>query len=409
MLSRVIAPAAAFTASAALALVPLFAMNATIPSADFPELFFVCASLWMFWLACRRERNFGLLVGAGVAAALAFSAHEVSLALIFFYGLLFLRGYAIPRRRYWIMALGFVAVLGIETAYYWAAVGDPAYRFRHFIRGAGYRDRADVGMFEFTPGGTLHVWDPIDPALMLFTHMHQFGVLALLSLPGLWWALRPSASGPTEAHRTARLLAGLGLVWLLFATFTLTNQQVLPRYYCVTAYCLCVVAALWIWETQRRTRPRFVAVYGVVFALAGITGIVASNTNPRFGERALAEYLTQSTGPVYTDPLTADKTRWYCRWKNVDCGRIVAEPPPSGAVYFYNPKNADHANRLVKPDRVAMFKPAHGWSEILRREEPQRALVVALAQLGVIGLLPQRIRQKLTQPNPPVAVYRVAS
>src|SRR5262249_36615909 len=120
---------AATTACVVMSTLPLFALKATIPGADMPELFFVASSIWLFFLACGRERRFWLLLAAGICSGLAFSAHEISSALVLCYGVLFLAGFAIPRREYWIMAIGFLAVVAIEAAYYAIVAGDPLRRF----------------------------------------------------------------------------------------------------------------------------------------------------------------------------------------------------------------------------------------------------------------------------------------
>jgi 4-amino-4-deoxy-L-arabinose transferase-like glycosyltransferase len=409
MLSRVLPPAPAFVASAGMVAIPLFAVSATIPNADLPELFFVVSSFWMFWLATQRERRGYLLILSGVSAALAFSAHEVSVALVLFYGILFMVGYGMPRRMYWIMAIGFLAVLLGEALYYLLATGDPLYRFELSVKGAGVRDRTEVGFLQFSRSGTLHVWEPIDPLIMLFTHQHQFSLLGFFTLPALWWTFFGPKPPSVEAGFTVRLLAGLGTVWLVFSALALTNQQLLPRYYTVSAYCFYLTAAMWFVLALWPRYPK--SVIGLAFAsvLVGLIGIYVSNSNPRFGERTLVRYLSETHGLVYTDPMTAEKSHWYCRWAKLDCGRIVAGPPPPGGIYFYNPKNADHANRLMKPDEVALYQPKPDWQLLWRVEEPRKWPSAALENISAFDLVPERISRRLSQPNAPVVLYQAVS
>lgn len=406
MLSRVMGEWPALAATVPMATLPLFAVYATIPSADFPELFFVAGSFWAFWIAGQVERRFWLLILAGISAALAFSAHEVMAALLLYYGVLFILGYAIPRRQYWVMAIGFLAVLAAEAAYYWIAAGNPLHRFELLRHGVSIRDRAEVGFLQISSSGTLHVWDPIDPIVMLFTK-HDFGLLAFFAIPALWWAFFGRTTTSTQARSTARLIGGLGVVWIGFCAGALTNYQLLPRYYMVAAYCLYVTTAIWAVSELWQRRPMLVAFGGLAFVVVGVGGILLANKNPRFGERELVLYLVSSNEPVHTDPMTREKIHWYCRWARVDCARVQSTPPSVGVIYFFNPKNATRPNRLVSADDLAKYQPKPTWREVWRREEPRRWLGTVLTRSGIAHLLPNQLMQKLDGSNLPVVVYRV--
>jgi len=145
MLTRLIGAVPALVASCVMVTVPLLALKATIASADVPELFFVASSFWLFLIASQRERKIRLLLAAGVCAGLAFSAHEITVALLLYYGVLFLVGYGIPRREYWMMAIGFLAVIAVESLYYDVVTGNPLHRFALLLGGAVLSDRIDVG------------------------------------------------------------------------------------------------------------------------------------------------------------------------------------------------------------------------------------------------------------------------
>ena len=101
----------------------------------------------------------------------------------------------------------------------------------------------------------------------------------------------------------------------------------LPRYYMLTAYTLLLVCAIWL-AIGVRPQRRWLAIG--IFAgilLINLLGISLDNKNPRFAEKALVDYLKQSQGPVYTDPLTAHNAHWFCRWAKVDCTRLVTDVP----------------------------------------------------------------------------------
>ena len=115
--------------------------------------------VWLFWLASQRQRRRLLLFAAGGSAGLAFLAHETAVALPLFYGLLFALGVTLPRRRYWLMAGGFLAVAGLECLYFWAVAGDPLHRIA-LAAGAAVSaaDRVGVLASASAAGGALHVW-----------------------------------------------------------------------------------------------------------------------------------------------------------------------------------------------------------------------------------------------------------
>lgn len=408
-LSRLTGAIPATVACAIMCTVPLLALKSTTPSADLPELFFVAASFWLFWMAIQRERRFWMLISAGACAAFAFSAHETAVALLLFYGVLFLVGFGISRREYWVMAIGFLAIVGLESAYYALVAGDPFHRLSMLFRAVsgGGGDRVEVGFLEFAAGGTLHVSVYLDPLLMFF-FKQEFALLGIVAVPALWWGWVTMRGDRTLPVVTARLLAILGVVWFLFAAIWLRNLILLPRYYMVTAYCLFVVVAIWA-STDVWRRRRILAIVGsALFVLANLAAIYVDNRNPRFAERALVEYLGVSSGPVYTDPLTAHNADWFCRWAKQDCTRVKAGPPEPNRAYFYNPRNADRPTRLVRPEEVRLFQPSARWHEVWRKEESNKVTGMIVETLGLARLLPARFVSKLNRPNPDVKVFRAS-
>ena len=209
MLRNLVGNPAALLACIALVTTPLFALKATIPCADIPELFFVVLSFWLFWQATSAQKQGALLLASGISAGLAFSAHELTTALILFYGVLFLRAYRIPRRAYLWIALGFTLVILVEGAYYWIFAGNPAHRFMLLFQAAAVHDRVQVGLFQIAAGGTIHIWEPIDPLIMLLTH-HEFGLLGWASIPAIWWLLINRSQDQSKPVALARLALGLG-------------------------------------------------------------------------------------------------------------------------------------------------------------------------------------------------------
>jgi len=406
MLARTIGHPAALVTSAILVTMPIFAIHSTIPCADLPELFYVTTSFWLFWLACQSENRLWLLLLAGISAAFAFSAHELTLGLLLFYGILFVLGFGIKRNEYWLMALGFLTIIGIECAYYWVMTGDPLYRFTLLLQGAALQDRMEVGLLQIADSGTLHVWTPIDPVLMFFTN-HYFGLLGFLMIPAFWWALIEDRHRQSLPLILARLLLCLGIVWFLFAAIELRNIKLLPRYYMVPAYCFFVVSAIWIYIKIWPQRRKLATVGTIVFAVINLGLISLNNKNPRFGERALVSYLRSSDGFIYTDPLTAHNAKFFCRWELQNCARILTTPPVPGSTFFYNQIRADRPNRFVSADKVKLYTANKQWQEIWKKQTPRKASAVLAEKMGVISLLPQALVPKLEGPNTAVFIYKL--
>lgn len=406
MLSNILGRLAAFVACGTLLSLPLFALKATIPCADIPELFFVVLSFWLFWQACFSTKRVVLLLISGIAAGLAFSAHELTAALILFYGVLFLRGYKLHRREYLWMAVGFLLVTVAEGLYYWIAAGNPAHRFMVLLQATTVQDRVNVGFLEIAAGGTLHIWGPIDPIVMLLSH-HDFGVLGWLSIPAVFWLLVYQRKTISRPVALARLALGLGTIWCVVSAVLLREMILLPRYYMVTAYCLFIVCAVWIsvglWPRSRKLTIGMV----IIVLVANLLSILVDNKNPKFSERALVGYLKQTQGLIYTDPLTAHNSYWYCRWEHVDCSRIVPESPKNGDLYFWNPKNTNSPTRFVQETELEKYRPRKSWEPIWSNSESPGPIANVLQWGGLAKIVPTGIWNRLSQPNPTVKIYRV--
>lgn len=399
----------AFLTCLVMATIPLFALKGTIINADIPELFFVIVSFWLFVYATKTAKKYWVLFVSGVSAGLAFGAHEVSVALLVFYGFLFLAAYGIRRVQYWIMAGGFLSVLLFEAAYYWFAVGNPLYRFHLLLtQGAQVSDRGSTPIGAVASGGTLHLADVLDPILMLFTK-HDFGALSYVAIPVLFWFFAKSRRYE-EKTQIIWLMLGLALTWFLFCAIALSHLILLPRYYMVTVYFLAVVVALWFSRVKETSTgmQRVAMQTGLVgFVFINLACIHVDNKNPRFGERQLVEHLALTHGIVYTDPRTASDTKWFCRWAHVDYERVKSTIPPPGAIFFYNPKNADAPNEFMPASDVQHYQPRTAWSETERYTEPPRPLGRFVIAVGADKYLPSGIVRKLVQPNPTVYLYQV--
>ena len=237
--------------------------------------------------------------------------------------------------------------------------------------------------------------DYIDPVVMFFTR-HDLALLGFAAVPALWWACVAARKHHSLALTVARTMAVVGAVWMVYAGIQLRNAIVLPRYYSVTAYCLWVIVALWVYFAIWPSRPRLVIAGVALCVLVNVTAIYVDNRNPMFGVRALVDYLAVSAGPVRTDPMTAHNAQWYCRWAKADCSRVIAGVPEQGGAYFYDPRYADAPNRFVPPPQARLYGVHENWPMIWSKEEPRKVSGVILERVGLDGFLPAGVRKKWT-------------
>lgn len=401
----------AFLTSLFLASIPLFALKSTIPSADLPELFYCTASFWLFVAASEREDRVLRLLISGAMASLAFMSHETAAALLLSYGILFLLGLIMPRRDYFIMAAGFLLMLAVECSYYGVVSGDPLHRY-HLTFGAAISDgdRMPVPPLHFDDSGNFHVNRFIDPIIMLLTKQ-EFCLLFYLVIPAVIWAAIPARCVRRlngDAKSLAWLLALVGIVWSVFAFVVLMKLKLLPRYYMVPTYFFAVATALWFREMIYPKYPRCTVAILTIAVAVNFIGIAVDNKNPLEGERALIQYLTNSSGPVYVDPLTGHRAGYLCRFAHQDCKRIIAGPPVAGGVFFHNPKNVIGPNRFIKtPADAVPYTPRPEWQQVWSKT----ASVKLFARLPFIEafrlVIPAPIFSKLVNSGPGVNVYRL--
>lgn len=402
---RIAGKAAALTAASLILTLPLFAIASSLANADLPEVFYTGLSLWLFLGAPERDGSTAFLLGAGMAAGLAIVTRETALPLILVYGVLFLLGFGIQRKRYWIMAVGFWIVVGGEMLYYWLAAGNPLYRYEIDLIGATGNDRPVAPSDALDTSGALRIAGLIDPVVMLFERI-DFGLLYYLSIPAIvWvWAYRRRAD---ISSRSARMMLIMFAASFGFAAVALKQYALLPRYYSTATFAMAIVIAAWFgqkfWPHSRRLGAMLLAVMiGFNFL-----GLVLVNKNPMFGTRALISYLSTSDVPVvYVNPATAFRGKDLFQWAGLT-SRVRSAIPKVGDLYFFDPKMFD----LVWPKEVAAqresFRPRPNWQVVWRGEEPQRCAGRAIEWLGLDRFIPEVILVKLNRPNPTVTIYRV--
>jgi hypothetical protein len=154
------------------------------------------------------------LLFAGVAAGLAFVSRETSVALILFYGILFLIGFCMPRQYYFIMGAGFLTVIGSEMLFYLANGRSLLYRLTISLQHDTVNRAAQNTGSLFDTAGNIIISAVFDPLFMMLLN-HNFGIIFWLFVPATICVFR-------DKHLTAELrqllliLSGLSLTWYSF-------------------------------------------------------------------------------------------------------------------------------------------------------------------------------------------------
>jgi len=168
--------------------VPLVTLSSSTAEIDIQECLFCVISILSFDHATRKDRVWYLLF-AGVAAGLAFVSRETSVALILFYGILFLIGYRIPRQYYFIMGAGFFAVIGSEMLFYLVNGRSLLYRLAISLHHDSVNRAAQNTGFLFDSAGNITIGPIFDPLFMMLFN-HNFGIIFWLFVPATIWVFR---------------------------------------------------------------------------------------------------------------------------------------------------------------------------------------------------------------------------
>ena len=408
----------------ALGTLPLLALASTTVVPDFAEVFFCLLSLSLFFEATRsEERRNLLLILAGIAAGFSWLTRETVVFFLLTYGVLFIVGFGMPRRLYFLVAAGFLAVVGVEFAYFAVMTGNPLYRINSdlsthlgvdVIHGGKPTEGLEhaIGRVEgemygpLSRTGSLSVNRFLDPILVILA-THEFMFLYYLAVPAAAWAAGKRLFSGTQGSFLG-IFGIAGLVWF-GCLYLQIGMTLLPRYYMLPTVVLVMVFSAWL-RTFLWPRSRILTVATLLFLLTtNLAGIYVDNKDPIFGERSLIEFLRQTDEVVRTDPETARRGGFLFDIAGVR-DRVVAGPPEPGKLYFYNPAYVTFA--LMSLDRQARLRemtpylPQEGWPIVWHKEPERRWIGDAIDSLGVTRFLPKEIYRRLVQPHFPVTVYR---
>lgn len=390
-------------AAGLMAVTPLFPATASTASVDIVELLFAVLSLMAFDAATRAARPVRHLLLAGALAALAWQSRETTLALLLAYGVLFLfgfgAGFGLARRWYWVMAAGFVAVIGAEYLALWSLTGDPLYRLHVDLR-HDVVARPEISAEGFDRAGNVVAGALLNPFLMLLANQ-EFALLFYVAAPAAVWACFMARE--PEVRRLARLLGVAGLMWFLLVATLGSSLYLVPRYVAMTAFAAVVLVALWL---LRGMRPAFGLAVAAVLVGTNLLATYVDNKDLFFPERALVRVAAEAGGTVHTDPKTLHRADFLLEAAGVR-DRVLDMPPGPGALFLHAPNNAAAGSAGPRRFDPAAYRPQAGWVEV-RRIDPGRKLSgVVLQALGLDRYLPAALWRRLDRPNPPAVLYRV--
>lgn len=382
---------AAFSAAILLATSPLLAVNATSLRIDAVETFYVLTSLIVLMVAIERRGATALLLLSGVLAGLAFVTRPTTVALLAFYGLLFLLGYKIERRRYLLVVAGFLSIWLLESFYYLAGTGNFFHRlsvdFNHdkVVRGAGLLESVLIA-----------------PIKMLWGS-HSLG-FTFWCLPIAAWQLLRNPSMPTSTRSIASFLTLFSIIWVVTFSAFASKLVLDPRYLAPATAAALVVTALWISALIRLGKAQWATAIILLLLGSHALAIYMENRDFSYAERWLVRLAQRTPEPIYTDPQTSERARFLLEISGLR-NRVIPEPAPPGALFLAVPENNARGRYNQFQWNPTTFSPGI-WQEVDKLSPERKGIGLVLEALGLQHFFPPHLWKKLNNPNPPVTLFR---
>lgn len=292
------------TAAILIAISAFFVSRTTEVGVYGAEVFFAALSSWLFVAAQFERRRVALLIAAGAVAGLAWTIREQTLSLVVAFGLLTLIGRRQVLLSLFAIGAGFGSVLLLELLVYWLAAGDPFYRYNIDLhhRSAGWAtldsSRDTIFAKLFRPLKDLAT-DPVTT---------PFFLMALAGSAMLWRGLIKLKPLSAQVFFNFAIISAVAALISAYA-FDLA----LPRYYPIFPYFIFVFLGATIVAIGKKYGVVASALCLVLTAALNAAGDDFGNYNEYAEARALARYATISSEPIFTDPLTASRTRYLLR------------------------------------------------------------------------------------------------
>ena len=366
---------------------PLLLIWSSVAGVDVAETFFVVASLYAFSTAAQKGGDWPRLLAAGALAGLGVLTRETTVFLLATYGVMFLAGFGLPRRWYWVMAIGWILVVGAELGYFYCMTGDAMYRWQISLHHDSTINRwIDQG------GGTPLLNPVIDPFLALFTS-HSFGLLFWIGIPLGAWQLAKPAPNRTERQQV-RILLWVVITWFLLAAASFTLLPLLPRYFMVSTVGAAMLTGIAVARLYASRFSRLAVGLAILLVAINLFSYAAENRDQMFAEWTLVDTAAAQPGIVHTDDVTARRAGLLLQWRGLSDRVSTADPQPGDLVLV---------NLLL-----GRLPPAAAHWTLVESREPLPSWVAS----AVRAVLPPRavqwtVLQKLVGPHPGIVLYRV--
>jgi hypothetical protein len=311
---------------------PFFSETVTISGVDVVETFYVILSLLLYLFAIEHKGALTFMLAAGIAAGLAFLSRETSVGLIAAYGILFLFRPYTERWRYFVIGFGFVAILGVEMAYYAWAIDDPLLRFKIALSTFDIPD-------PITGTGNLVTNWWFAPIFSLLVN-NEFGLTYWIAALIIFISSRKNKGldHTISLNQIIFVFSVAAISWFLVVGYML-DLRALPRYFLVTTILVITVASLYGSFLVTQIRVRYLTLAIAFFVVVQITLIDLSNQQLLLPERTLTRLAnSDKTSPIYTDPYTNWRSSYFLKWAGTSRDHVIITPPEQGAIFLYNPK-----------------------------------------------------------------------
>lgn len=347
-----------------------------------PEIFFGATAVWLFASGLLERRSVSFLLGAGLFAGLAWTIREQTIFLIITFGLL-----AIGFRRQVVISLmalgfGFGAILLLEWIVYWLASGDPFYRYRvdlhHTTTGWATLDATHDTLAAklLRPFKDLAT-DPLTTPLFILA------AIITLVLPSTV-VIQPTA------RRVVAISFGAASVTAAIVSAYGFNLA-LPRYYPVLPYSICLLLGVGAVAIARIYGRWPAGLLAGLIVIVNAAGEDFNNYNEYSESRRLAEFAKQFDEPIFTDSLTASRTRHLLRLGRMPNSEISSRIRsdyivPFGALFF---------------KAEATRSRGENWCVLAREEvRPTNWTHAIIRRLGAAPHLGKTVERIVSRPQP---------
>jgi 4-amino-4-deoxy-L-arabinose transferase-like glycosyltransferase len=389
---------AAFFGTAALMTIPIAAQYMSVANIDLVEAFFVFAGLILFLESIDRGATVGRVLASGVCLGAAFLCRETSAFVLLAFSILFLCGFGLSRKWYFVLGAGFIAINLVQSLYLGVMTGDPLYRY-HIIEGADpYLDRA-VNL-----EGNVRIHPLIDPLLVILINQ-EYALLFWLACPAIYGLLRHAKVQGVQRNAVI-LFAVVAFCWIV-GVAALPKALVLnTRYFVMPAMLLALPVGwfiAWQWGSKKRL---WAGLIGVLLFGGNFAAMAVDNKDFMFGELQLVKAARMHPDEtIYTDEQSYTRSYMLLKWAQV-LARVKPSRPEPGKIFL---ENSARASEFPPEMITTCYRDRKNWQKLAEFEPARRFPFNVIAVIGADRLLPVTVRTRLMERHSGVILYRVTS